>query len=621
MSDRLTPEAALDPAALARCYRGALALDDRSDRLAACYVLVGSGRLGLVPGELVHLHEGWIDWAGGALQVPGVDPCGCELCWESARVAQRRGDPRPLATIVDEDRWQGTARRVPFGYSRRLTGVLATALDAWPYLDRSGEDLRGLLVASAERATDVDPATVNWATLRASAAACFAAAGLDGRAIAAILGVEPPVAGAFVTDETDRASDRLRETFDGASPATAEIAGRYPLVASHDAIEGEPFDPATFDADWRAGRVAEARARADGSPRPSAVPDGIDVGPLDDVTDESLETATDDSLSAATDESSAEPAAPASDDRMPIEDVDDLVTTPVELVAHTRFASSSLLAGRPRGGRVVIGQSELALAAHGGGEITAATVVPLDAVRDLAFEWAPDRLAEIFETTIGLAFRPGDDREVAVIEIPPGRLREFTDTLAEGLLDGVTVVAKHPARVGGRITDAEPKRFALSITEGSLELAPAPGRAPEASIPLADVTDVERDARTIDDVGRGLAIEYVQPRSQPLRTVLAPTAERDRTLLERYLRWDRDRRSRQATDVSLDQTHEDILEVIQTTSGAKDIAQLLGLGPAELSDLVEDLADAGFVHDTPDGVHLTGMGVMRTDVSPPDRSD
>lgn len=597
----LDPAAALDPDTVYRVYRGALALETASDRLVACAVVVLTGRLGLRPGELLHLHEGWIDWERGEVQVPAHDPCACELCWESARVAQRRGDPRPLAEIVAEDRWRGTARTVPFGWSRRLTGVLATTIDARDYLDRSAEQLRTLLARSAELATDVDPAALNGHSLRASAATCFADAGLDAQTLAQTAGLRLESAAALAAEAADGTRAPLADVVrEGAAPDAA-VAEAYPLVATHERLDAEPVDPADFDADWRRQRAAETGEATAGSPRPAVVPDGL---PGEDADREPGA------------ESTPPSADPATSDESETADADPLaalVTPPVDLVMHTRFACPSLVNGRPSGGRVVVGQSGVTMAAHGGGEITATTTVPFDGVRDVAIGWAPDRFESVFETTIGIAFRANGERDTAVIEIPDETGRDFLDALFEGALGELAAVVEHPATVGGRVTDAEPERCVLSVGDGHLDIAPAPGAEPVATIPLAEVIDVEPEAGGLaGGQGQAIAITYLEPGRQPHRTLVSPTSERDRTLLERYLLADHRRREQAALDAQVPDAQQEILEALHTTTGAKDLAKLLGLDRRELSERVEELAAAGFVHNSPDGVHLTGMGMLRT---------
>lgn len=601
MGQQLAPESALDPSAVVSCYVGALGLESPERRLLACQTILCLGRLGLRPGELMHLHAGWIDWENGEIQVPAADPCACELCWESARVAQRAGDGRALADIVAESRWSGTSRAVPFGWSRRLTGVLATALDARDYVDASAEDLRGLVVESAERATGLDPAGVDPRALRASAAAFFADAGFDAPRVADVMGTDVETAAAFTAQKPGRARTHLYQTFDADPPP----GGEYPLVSDPDPFEAEPFDPTGFDAGWRADRATAVQDGPAGSPRPAASPGGIDPG------------AADAGAPVAGTGEAAEPTAHAEGATPPesgddvdaggaVVDLETLVTGPVAYELTTRFACSALHNGRPAGGRLLVGQAEFLLAAHGGGEIEATEIVAFPGVGDVAFEWVPESLAEVFDSTVGVAFQRDGERETAVIELPEGERSDFAAALFAGLLGDVRSVVTHPARVGGRITDAEPERRVVSVTEEGLAVET------DATISLADVIDVERAKQTVDgDVYWGLAVEHLRPGGKLIRTILAPLDDRDRTLLERHVVSDHRLRERRAESADLSPAQQEVLDALRTNPGTRDLGTLLGLTRDELESLVDSLASNGFVHATEDGIRLTGMGRMR----------
>jgi hypothetical protein len=607
MDTTLTPEMALDPESLAGCYRGALALDDEDDQLVASYAVLMTGRLGLRPGELLHAHEGWIDWEAGTLVVPAHDACACKLCWERARVAQRDGDPRPLATIVETDQWAGTPRAIPFGWSPRLTGALATAVDAWDYLDRSAAAIRSLLVASAKQTATlddsptVDPAPVSLGAMRASAAVFGARAGLDATRVADMLGISLETARSFTAREPRPAGRQLAQAVDAESPPPTATVETAPLVGSTDRFPQEPFDPATFDADWRAERAATADP-PEASPRPAVGPGG---GPTD-ATDAPDDRAT------ATESSpveSAEAAAGAEGPPATTDDLADLVTPPVELVVHTRFASPSMDRGRACGGRLLVGQAELVMAAHGGGEITAVETVPFAAVRDVAVDWAPDHLAEVFGPTLGLAIERDGERHNAVVELPEDERPALSRALFQGLLGTVTATVRHPATVGGRVTDADQQRCVLDLGEDAIELSPSPEADPEATLALADVVAVDRDASALDGpISQAITVEYLTDDGDRATSALAPVDDRELTLLYHFLVAECRQRERQAAAADLPDSGQTVLDALQSTSGQRDLVTLLGIERRTLDDLVASLAADGFVHDTADGVRLTGLG-------------
>lgn len=653
MGHSLEPARALDPGRLTSVYLGALGLEAPERRLAAAETVLCLGRLGLRPGELLHLHAGWIDWEHGELRVPEHDPCACALCWERARVVQRDGDGRPLADIVAADQWRGQARAVPFGWAPRLTAVLANAVDTWDYLDATAEDLRRLIATSADRATGVEAGAVDAPALRASAAAFYADAGFDAPRVADVMAIDVETAAAFTAQQPGRARTHLYRTFDAEPPATAGEGDTYPLLADLSPLANEPFDPTEYDADWRTARAAAADDTPEGNPRPSIEPgdaaarlaveespgdergDGPpadDVADADDATDEEgPAVAEDGDDGAGRDGENAEETARSSQnpgsngagasagttpdraapDPARVENLTSLATEPVALDFATRFAGTAILDGRPAGGRVLLGAAELVLGAHGGGQLRAIDVVDYENVRDVALDWAPDRLESIFGETIGLGIERGDERDTLVIEIPEGRRVALVRRLFEGLLGECETVVRHPARVGGHVTDQAPVRGTLVVDDGRLAVEDAGDVDP--TIALADVVGVERESLTDGGaVHRGLRVAHLAADGRTIGTFLAPTAERDRRLFERYVVADYRDRERRAAEAELADEEREILDALETSRGRRDLAKLLGMERETLSSLLEALSAAGYVHATDEGVRLTGLGRLAT---------
>lgn len=654
MGNALEPAKALGPERVRSAYLGALGLETLEGRLRAAETVLSLGRLGLRPSELLHLHAGWIDWEQGELRVPEQDPCACAHCWERARVAQRDGDHRPLADILAEDHWRGRARSIPFGWAPRLTGLLATAVDAWEYLDLTAEDLRRLLAASAQRATAVERADLDVSTLRASAAAFYADAGFDAPRLADVMGIKVETAAAFTAQEPGRVRSHLYRTFDAEPPAVAGEGQRYPLLVGTDPLENEPFDPSEYDADWRARRAAAADDPPGRSPRPGIEPENagawsgeVSIPDEEDaaedphgsttVEDEVASETTDVSSSAteraaAADGSSAEPeaaenpaaaksaaAAPESGstdgedagtsgpDRADIDDLASLATEPLALDFATRFAGATILGGQPAGGRVLLGAAELVIGAHGGGQLRAVDVVDYDDVRDVAVDWAPDRLESIFGETLGLSIERGGERVTLVLEIPEDLRVICIRRLFEALLGDCGATVRHPARVGGHVTDEAPVHGTLSVDEDRLSVEDAGDVDP--TIGLADVIGVERE--TVTDGGgvhHGLRVTHLADDGRTIGTFLAPTGERDRRLLERYLVADYRDRQERAAEADLDEHQREVLDALETRRGRRDLAKLLGKEPETLASLLDALSGSGFLHSTDDGVRLTGLG-------------
>ncbi|MBS3760004.1 MAG: hypothetical protein KGY43_00840, partial [Halodesulfurarchaeum sp.] len=92
--------------------------------------------------------------------------------------------------------------------------------------------------------------------------------------------------------------------------------------------------------------------------------------------------------------------------------------------------------------------------------------VPIGDVFDIAYGSAPKELRAFFEDTVSVAYEDGQSKRVALIEGADDTVERFTDLLFKGILNKTTVAIKHPAKVGGRITDE-------TFEKGALYLSPA----------------------------------------------------------------------------------------------------------------------------------------------------
>ncbi|WP_253737340.1 CheF family chemotaxis protein [Halohasta salina] len=270
----IRPAAALEPSAFYSVYRGGLSLPDDQQRLRASAVVLLSGRLGLYPGEIQHLHEAWVDWGRGELVVPERDPCACQQCWEAARRAQRLGDGRSLLEIIGESTWSppGGGRTIPFGWSERLTAVIGALVEEADPLALSAEAMTRLVDRSARRAEGVDHEAVGFDSLRATAISFFADAGFPAARIAHLAGTDPETARAFTGREGGDARERLSELFDG---GIADPGGSYGLVADPEPFDAEPVDPREYDDEWRQRRMRQRANAPEALQNPRPVADAL----------------------------------------------------------------------------------------------------------------------------------------------------------------------------------------------------------------------------------------------------------------------------------------------------------------------------------------------------------
>jgi len=282
---------ALSTDAYFRLYQGALQINNRETRLAACTVILLAGRLGLRLQEIQHLREEWIDWRRGEIHIPAHDPCGCKRCWITAfdtwgrlglKKLQEDGEwdseaswknlkstdrekvveladyctVENLEEILYTERWQPkydrSARVVPFGWSERITACLITFFDKNDYIDYQQYPINRIIRKAAKNANGIESDELSAHPLRATGLTFWADIIIDPKTLRDIAGWQDietavrylRVSGRIVTDKIYQLVDKGDE----APPIVpAEPESRFPVVLNPVPFENEPFTPVTPD--------------------------------------------------------------------------------------------------------------------------------------------------------------------------------------------------------------------------------------------------------------------------------------------------------------------------------------------------------------------------------------
>jgi len=660
----ITPSDALSPSAFYSLYVGGLSLPDRRQRLRASAVIMLGGRLGLRPGEIQHLHEGWIDWDSGELRIPDRDPCACEICWETARYLQRAGDGRRLVEIVTDTMWapSGGGRTISFGWSQRLTALVATLCSAEGYLDTSVESMSRLLTQSARRAEGLDHSEIDYCTLRSTAAAFFADTGVSTPRLATLLGEDLDRMSQFTRREGGDVREQLYQQF--ADPSSMELTETYRLLADPAPFDAEPFDPTTYDAAWRQTR-SEKRAKApDQLQNPRPVSDAVDPSFDTDVmgtrtyldTDSSvvddeegstvlrrwvetheqqrrdLETATNGGGSGAaagsTQQSSAgagqsapestpqppEPSARGSDQQVQVSgDVEEvsnprqLLTDAAFITTNTTVACSEIANSRPVECRVLLGPEKLVLVRDDDSMSNEYAEIELSTVVDQSVNHIPQQCADTIESAVTVAYNEGDGRKLAVMELAGNEKRNMSSTLFELILDDATVVVTHPAAEGGHVTNEEPTKGTLTVGTRSISVSPEDGEG--FSIGLPGVMDVDVSKQRLDGNRiRSLSIQHSGDAAPVATTKIGAPDDRHHKLLTRYIKLRYRERKKKVQELTLNEEQKEVLVALFSVGDQMDISLVIDKDAKELQQILTSLRNMNLVRVKNGSTVLTDLG-------------
>jgi len=626
-----------------------------------------SGRLGLRPGEIQHLHEGWIDWDRGVIRIPQRDPCACNHCYETARHRQRVGDGRQVLDILAESTWTppGGERTVPFGWSQRLTAVVATLCDVEGYLGLSAEAMARLINRSAHQAEGLAYDSIDIQRLRATAAAFFADAGFSAHRIAGLLGEDVDTAGAFARREGGDAREQLFEQF--TESTVADPGAAYSLLAEPEPFDHEPFDPRTYDADWRWARAEQRASYPDSlrNPRPvtSSVDSSFNVadlgersyldrdsGPVDedgaavtlkqwvsrreaqryDTIEESTsrdqsggsgsqsrgsgqstsqsgqpDTAPDEGGSTSSESQAGERATV---DSGGLFDPRELISGNPIITTETTVACSGLADGQPVPCRVVLGASELVLARADDTMADEYTTIPVDSIADLSTDQIPSEFEETFESTVAIAYDAEDSRQLAILELRGNKQIGFANELFKLNLQGCEIIVTHPAKRGGRVLDTDPVPGELTVDDRSVTITASQGDD-ELTIRLSDIIHIGTGKQTYESLRmRGLSIRHLHASKEAAETAIKLRNDRQQKLFERFVKGSYRKRKEKIEELTITEAFKEVLVALYSASDEMDISMIIDKNPSELQEVFDSLQDVGLVRMSDEGTVLTGLG-------------
>jgi helix-turn-helix protein len=268
-----------------------------------------------------------------------------------------------------------------------------------------------------------------------------------------------------------------------------------------------------------------------------------------------------------------------------------------------KFNSESTARGNPVKGRVILSQKRLVLAANGEDKAT----IPLSSVFDIAVGQVPDDLGDFFDSTITIAFERNNNRYVAAVEAGDGKIEKFSTVLFKAILNGTEMTVKHPARVGGRVTDEAYVPAKLSLQPQRVRFRKADANL---NIRLSTVTEFSRGTREIGGAKAPVLEVRHMDDGQSTLTMAATDSPRKMAILGRYLRLEYSDLIADLRDVEIDTEEKEILVALYSGAGDKgmSLANVVGKEPQKVTMLLNRLEQDELVVDSKQGTKLTPKG-------------
>ncbi|WP_299234962.1 CheF family chemotaxis protein [Natronomonas sp.] len=256
--------------------------------------------------------------------------------------------------------------------------------------------------------------------------------------------------------------------------------------------------------------------------------------------------------------------------------------------------------GEPAEGRIVMSQRRLVVA----GDDERLTISLSDVV-DVVVGSVPPHLRDLFDSTVTIGYRSGDTVETVLVEADEGTVSKFRTVLFRCLLGGTKARIKHPARVGGRVTDEPVRKAKLTIEPERVLFRTGAGTD---RIDITSVIEFQRVEQSIgESTGPTLLVKHADE-GQVSTSLVAPLSARRLNLLGRFLRIEYSELLEEVGEIGLTESQKRLLVTIYATGGDIDFGSVLSGDAARATNVLNALREKGLIREDEDAISLTSSG-------------
>lgn len=230
----------------------------------------------------------------------------------------------------------------------------------------------------------------------------------------------------------------------------------------------------------------------------------------------------------------------------------------------------------------------------------------MDHIFDIAYGSAPEELRGFFDDTVTIAYEADGARRVALIEGADETVERFTDLLFKGVLNKTQVAVKHPAKIGGRITDESFQKAAMFVDPTSVKFK----TRETFSIEISTVSKFGRIEREVfGSTQPVLSVKHADNGTDTTsEIVLQP--ERKMNVLSRFLRIEYNQLQKELGDISLRDTEIEALVGLYSGATEGSLAGMLGVDATQVSTMLQKLVEKDLLEETQSGWTLTPIGKL-----------
>lgn len=231
--------------------------------------------------------------------------------------------------------------------------------------------------------------------------------------------------------------------------------------------------------------------------------------------------------------------------------------------------------------------------------------IPLDSIINTTVGSVTDAIDEAFEDSIALAYKSEDDTKRAVIGGQTDHIATFRTRLFKTLIGTQPTLVKHPAKRGGRLTNASVAKMRLRLSDEAVQLSDG---NTVTTIDVEDVIGVDHERREFRDTNRPtLAVDHT-PTETTVTTFLTLPQKRDLTLLSQFIELNYTQVADDVSDLNLSMMETQALVALYSAGGSAPLEMVLTGDDSDQDELLETLESQRLVINEGEELQLTSRG-------------
>lgn len=255
---------------------------------------------------------------------------------------------------------------------------------------------------------------------------------------------------------------------------------------------------------------------------------------------------------------------------------------------------------KPVKGRVLLNREQLVLVTGEGKEVIFLSKIISTNPGSVAAS-----VSQFLEEAIAIAYERNGSRKRAIVGGNTDTIAKFRTLLFKLLIGKQTVIAKHPAKRGGRITDAAAHKMVLDLEESAITLSKDDQTA---TINVESVIGFEHETRELFDKPRPtLSLDHAAG-STTLTTFISLLSQRKLKFLSQFIRLNYSKVVDDVKNIEVSNTETQALVSLYSAGGNAALGTVVTGEETDQQQLLGSLREKGLVTKSDGELHLTSRG-------------